>query len=75
MRYFRKSVALCDSSRNDQKRVEPSEAKFVSEPSRVFPIASTIEQQTMKSLLLPLVIGVEDPDFGVSADSHKTAWN
>jgi hypothetical protein len=62
----------CDSSRRDPKQVEPCEAKFVSEPSRVFPIASTIEQQTTKSLLLPLVIGDEDPGSGVSADSHIT---
>jgi hypothetical protein len=38
---------------------------------RVSRIASTIEQQTMKSSLLLLAIGVEDPDFGVPAESHN----
>jgi hypothetical protein len=71
VRYFKKSVARCDSSGSDLKRVELSEAEFVSERSPAFPTAFTIAQQSRKSLLLPLVTDVENPASGAPANSQQ----
>jgi hypothetical protein len=70
VRYLKKFIAPYVSSRSDLLQVAPSEAKYESEGSRAFLIASTIERLRMKSWSLPLVIGAEDRDSGVRANSH-----